>query len=261
MMKPYYQDKSATIYNAKWEEVLSALPDGAVNLVVTSPPYNNWRNRRTQARKAEYWQRTAIRYDQYDDAMPDDAYEAWQTAMLNECARVLRDDGTVCYNHKDRIYNFEVRSPLAWILPSKLKLRQRVTWDRCGMQAFNNVRFYRVEEDIYICGKTPKFVWNKQAAKHLSIWRITPERRNGHPAPMPLELARRCVEAFTLEGMTALDPCAGSGTVAVAAKLMGRKSVSAEISEQYCELAARRLSQEMLVPHIDDLSHRSSRAK
>jgi site-specific DNA-methyltransferase (adenine-specific) len=120
--------------------------------------------------------------------------------------------------------------------------RQRVTWDRCGMQAFNNVRFYRVEEDIYVLGKRTgapgNFVWNKEAAKYLSVWRIPPERkRMNHPAPFPSELAKRCIEAFTEPGMLVLDPYSGTGTTCAEAKRLGRQYIGFEKSPKYAELS------------------------
>jgi DNA modification methylase len=75
------------------------------------------------------------------------------------------------------------------------------------------------------------------------VWHITPARRDGHPAPFPVELAARCVRLSTWPGETVLDLFAGSGTTLVAARRLGRKAIGVEASERYCELAAGRLSQ------------------
>jgi hypothetical protein len=65
----------------------------------------------------------------------------------------------------------------------------------------------------------------------------------GHPAPMPVEVARRCIRLSTWPGETVLDLFAGSGTTLLAARQLGRRAVGIERSERYCELAVRRLGQ------------------
>lgn len=224
-------------------DAMKSMPDGSVDLIVTSPPYNNWRNKRTQAGKSEYWKRTNIVYDSYSDKMTDEEYADWQVKFINECMRVLKDTGTMCYNHKDMIFNFTVISPLSWIFKSNAVFRQRVTWDRCGMQAFNNVRFYRTEEDIYILGKNAKgFKWNKDAAKYKSIWKIPPSKKNdGHPCSFPDEIPRRCIEAFTDENDIVLDPFCGVGTTCLVARQMNRRYIGFDISDRYCDIARERL--------------------
>jgi DNA methylase len=71
----------------------------------------------------------------------------------------------------------------------------------------------------------------------------TPCRVCGHPAPMPVEVARRCVRLSTWPGETVLDPFAGSGTTLLAARQLGRRAIGVERSERYCELAVARLAQ------------------
>lgn len=234
------------IYCGDNHEVLKTIPDNTVDLIVTSPNYNNWRNRRTQKKREKYWKRTNIVYDNFSDKQTDEDYEKGQIEIINELIRVLKPTGTICYNHKDRIFNFEVKSPLEWILKTKAKYRQRITWDRCGMQAYNPVRFYRVEEDIYILGKEAKgFKWNKEAAKYLSVWRIPPNRNvYGHNATFPEELAKRCIDAFTDKGDVVLDPYNGTGTTTKVAFEYGRKYIGIDISEKYCEIALKRIRNE-----------------
>jgi site-specific DNA-methyltransferase (adenine-specific) len=67
-----------------------------------------------------------------------------------------------------------------------------------------------------------------------------------HPTQKPLWLMARLIEQHTNEGDLILDPFAGSGTTAVAAKRMGRRAVVIEQDESYCEIAAKRLAQGVL---------------
>lgn len=232
-----------TVHNENCLSTMKQMGDSCVDLIVTSPPYNVWRNKRTQAKKQDYWKRTNIEYDVHDDKMSDEDYQNWQIAIINECMRILKPTGTMVYNHKDQIFNFKVTSPLEWILKSCAIYRQRITWDRSGMQAFNNVRFYRNEEDIYILGKEAKgFTWNKEFAKYMSIWKITPERNIDHPAPFPEEIPKRCIEAFSNQGDIVYDPFAGSGTTLVVAKKMNRRYIGSEISTEYCKKIDERIA-------------------
>jgi site-specific DNA-methyltransferase (adenine-specific) len=68
--------------------------------------------------------------------------------------------------------------------------------------------------------------------------------RTDHPTQKPVDVMRWCI-AKTKAG-TILDPYAGSGTTLVAAKSLGRQAVGVECVERYAEVAARRLSQEVL---------------
>jgi DNA methylase len=74
----------------------------------------------------------------------------------------------------------------------------------------------------------------------------TPDGSSGHPAPMPVEVARRCIRLSTWPGEVVLDPFAGSGSTLLAARQLGRRAVGIERSERYCELVARRLAQTAL---------------
>jgi site-specific DNA-methyltransferase (adenine-specific) len=70
----------------------------------------------------------------------------------------------------------------------------------------------------------------------------------GHPSPKPEILMRWLVCELSEAGQTVLDPFMGSGTTLRAAKDLGRRAVGIEISEAFCEIAARRMAQEVLFP-------------
>lgn len=66
-----------------------------------------------------------------------------------------------------------------------------------------------------------------------------------HPTQKPSELMNWCIQQAPEDTLTILDPFMGSGTTLVAAKELGRKAIGIEIEERYCEMAVRRLSQQV----------------
>ncbi|HEX7393391.1 MAG TPA: site-specific DNA-methyltransferase, partial [Anaerolineaceae bacterium] len=79
----------------------------------------------------------------------------------------------------------------------------------------------------------------------LSVWTIPPvsAKKIGHPAPFPIELAKRVIKLYSYVGDVVLDPFAGSGTTCAAAKVLGRHYVGIERVEEYCQLAEKRISE------------------
>jgi site-specific DNA-methyltransferase (adenine-specific) len=80
-----------------------------------------------------------------------------------------------------------------------------------------------------------------------TVWRITPRPQGiDHPCPFPIEIPSRIIQMYSLPGHTVIDPFMGSGTTLVAAKNLGRRAIGIELEEKYCEIAATRLSQQVL---------------
>jgi DNA modification methylase len=77
-------------------------------------------------------------------------------------------------------------------------------------------------------------------------YRHNNETRYAHPTQKPLKIFKRLINKYGKEDDTILDPFMGSGTTLVAAKELGRKAIGIEIEEKYCEIAVRRLAQEVL---------------
>ncbi len=69
--------------------------------------------------------------------------------------------------------------------------------------------------------------------------------KNNHPTVKPLKLMSYLITLGSREGGVVLDPFMGSGTTALASKLLGRKCIGIEIEEKYCEIAAKRCSQQV----------------
>jgi len=88
---------------------------------------------------------------------------------------------------------------------------------------------------------------SRNSVTRLFDWTIsaTNKERVGHPTQKPLALITWCLSFFP-DAATVLDPFAGSGTTGRACKDLGRKCVMIKREESYCEIAARRMGQEVL---------------
>jgi DNA modification methylase len=86
--------------------------------------------------------------------------------------------------------------------------------------------------------------WPNSGRNARSVWEIaTQPYAEAHFATFPEELARRCIAAGCPQDGVVLDPFMGSGTTALVARKLGRRSIGIELNPEYAELAARRLSQ------------------
>jgi site-specific DNA-methyltransferase (adenine-specific) len=90
-----------------------------------------------------------------------------------------------------------------------------------------------------------KLAWNDEVKAVSNVVRVSKPRDDAHPNVKPLELVAGFIKAHTTANQTILDPFAGSCTTARAAKDLGRKCVCIEREERYCEIGARRMSQEV----------------
>jgi site-specific DNA-methyltransferase (adenine-specific) len=92
---------------------------------------------------------------------------------------------------------------------------------------------------------TAELCWTNidMTVRHLECDRCNGDKYN-HPTQKPLPLMKWCL-TFAPDAQTVLDPFCGTGTTLVAAKNLGKEAIGIEIEEKYCEIAAKRLSQEV----------------
>jgi site-specific DNA-methyltransferase (adenine-specific) len=238
-VKPYYADDFATIYHGDCRDVLPQIPDATCGGVLTSPPYN-------QGDMGGGYANLAGGYNSYSDELPHAEYVAWQRWVLAECWRAVAFEGAIFYNHKPRIRDGVCWTPLE--LNPDLPLRQIITWARPSGCNWSETHLMPLYEWVLLFAK-PAFRFSKATSVVGDVWRIGHQGngRPDHPAPFPLELAGRAVAILCeATGGPILDPFMGSGTTLRAAKDHGRMSVGIELDERYCEMAATRLSQEVL---------------
>lgn len=238
MPEPYYQEGGITIYHGDCLHVVPRIAD-PVDLVLTSPPYN-LRNGGSLSGPGKEWTALGDGYGSYEDDMPHTQYVDWQQRVLDACWETLSPAGAIYYQHKPIARGNTLRMPFE-LIPDGIPLRQIVTWDRLSGFCRNLTHYVPSYEWILILAK-PEFRLTTRTVD--DVWRIPFETGGDHPAPFPLKLARTAIAST--QARTVLDPFMGSGTTLRAAKDCGRRAIGIDIEERFCEMAALRMSQEVL---------------
>ncbi len=221
-------------------DIMKLIPDGAVDLVVTSPPYNlkNSTGNGMKDGRGGKWSSAALinGYSHYDDNMPHEKYVEWQRECLSEMLRIISNEGAIFYNHKWRVQAGLLQD--RHDIVSGFPVRQIIIWKRKGGINFNPGYFLPTYEVIYLIAK-PKFKLAKKANAYGDVWEFGQESKNKHPAPFPEELIERIISSTNAKII--LDPFMGSGTTAVVSKNLGRKFIGIDISPEYCHMGQERL--------------------
>lgn len=225
-------DKLNTIICNDSFTTLKTFPDKSVDLIFTSPPYNLGKNHHTGK----------VKTTTYEDNMPEAEYQIWQTAILNECYRILKDSGSLWYNHKNRIKNGVQITPYSWLLKTDFTVKQEIIWFNRS-QNFDKIRFYPMTERLYWLSKSPTTKMMNVINHHdLFTTQDWPSvgAKGVHKRAFPDKMVTDILQCFP-EAKIVLDPFMGSGSVARAAKKMGRFYIGIEISPDYCHLAENSL--------------------
>lgn len=262
------------IIHGDCEAVLKGFPDNSIDLIFTSPPY------------ADRRQKT------YGGVKPSD-YVDWFLPKAVQFLRVLKPTGTFILNIKERvvdgerhIYVIELILKMrdqGWLwteefiwhkrnsYPGKWPNRFRDNWERL-LQFNKQKRFNMYQEAVVV----PIGDWAKDRlanlsetdksrdeskvgsgfGKNVSNWlgrdKVYPTNvihmatecaNKNHSATFPIDLPAWFIKLFTKEGDIVLDPFVGSGTTALAAIQLGRKHVSIDINKEYIELARKRITE------------------
>lgn len=250
-MRPYYERGGITLYHGDCLAVLPTLA-GRFDLIFTSPPYNlgnspSGTDAFYRPGKSANGAKFRDPYADHDDGMPHADYVRWQRRVLRRLWRATADDGAIFYNHKPRIMHKRAWLPLE--CNPGLPLRQIVVWHRGNGMSLGLTHFCGEHEWLLVFAKETWRLVDHGASNVGDVWRFGFDARNAHPAPFPLALPARGIEATGAR--TVLDPFAGSGTTLLAAKMAGATAVGIEINERFCEMAARRLDQGVL-PLFDE---------
>ena len=236
---------------------IKKLPDDAMKLVVTSPPYNLGK---------EYESRGAL-----------EVYLESQEKVIGECVRVLHPQGSICWQVGNYVNNGEI-VPLDTVLypifrEHNLKLRNRIVWHfghglHCSKRLsgrYETINWWTKSDDytwnldpIRVPSKYPgkryfkgpnigKLSGNPNGKNPSDVWEFPNVKNNHvektiHPCQFPVELVERLVLSMTDIGDSVFDPYMGVGSSVVAALMHDREAFGCDVVPEYVEIARERVN-------------------
>lgn len=239
-------------------QLLPTIPSDSIRLIVTSPPYNLGKS--------------------YETRVDLDTYLSEQEKVIEECVRVLADNGSICWQVGNYVKNGEIIPLDIMLYPlfasRGLKLRNRIVW-HFGHGLHTTKRFSGRYEVILWFTKSDHYVFNLDpirvpqkypGKKHFKgprkgelsgnplgknptdVWEIPNVKANHiektiHPCQFPVELVERLVLGLTNENDWVLDPFMGVGSTAIASLIHHRKVLGAEIMPDYVQITKNRVHQ------------------
>ncbi len=237
-------------------EAMAELPERSVDLVFADPPYNLQLG-------GDLLRPDNSRVDAVDDHWDQfasfEAYDAFTTAWLTACRRVLKDEGALwvigSYHNIFRVGR-AVQDLGFWILND-------VVWRKSNpMPNFKGTRFTNAHETLIWAAKSRgarRYTFNYDAMKMAndemqmrSDWTLplaTGEERvknaagtKAHPTQKPEALLHRVILSSTRPGDVILDPFFGVGTTGAVAKRLGRRFIGIEREAEYADAARTRIA-------------------
>ncbi|HPN38223.1 MAG TPA: site-specific DNA-methyltransferase [Melioribacteraceae bacterium] len=227
-------------------EKMGLIPDNAIHLMITSPPYNATK--------------------EYDKDLTLDEYLKLLENVFKETYRVLVNGGRACVN----VANLGRKPyiPLSdYISQMMIKIgflmRGEIIWNKAASaspstawgswQSASNPTLRDIHEYILVfskgdykreAGNKENTITKEQFMEWTkSVWNMNAEsaKRIGHPAPFPEELPTRLINLYSFKDDIILDPFMGSGTTAIAALKNNRFFVGYDNEEKYITLAKKRI--------------------
>ena len=207
----YPEDYINKVIQGDCLEVMKQLPDKCVDLIVTDPPYG-----------------VNLEYDTYKDTE-----ESWFALMDKFIPEARRIANMVIFPSCQikRLDWFYINHKPDWL----------IAWYKGSTGHVSYIGFNSWEPHI-VYGKNQGVMMHD----HFQAHNNEAMGNYGHPCPKPIAWADWLIGKSTKEGMTVLDPFAGSGTSLVSAKRLGRKYIGIELSEKYVKICNERLAQDLL---------------
>ena len=223
-MTPYYEDGSVTLYHGDALTTLPVIPDSSAGLVILDPPYS--------------FESISVRGRDDGAAGTSGSPTMLFHRSLIETRRILVDGGVAPILCQWR--RLPDVSYLAAL--SGLRMSTCVAWvrNRIGTGGL----FRSAWDPILVASKGAPTLRDRSAVPN--VIRVESPSDKNHPYEKPPALWSPFMARIPAN-RTIIDPFAGSGSSAIAAKAAGHRWIGIEVDERYCEAAARRLSQEVLV--------------
>ena len=267
--------ETGKIINGDCVEVMKSLPDGCIDLLVTSPPYN-----------------ANIKYDVYDDGLSMDEYWKFTTDWLSQAFRLLKDDGRVAINvpiemnvqerggrilfnaefwmkMKEVGFKFFGMVDLTEDSPHRVRQTAWGSWmsnsqpyiynpKECVILAYKNSPKKLTKGESQWTGVPTEIVNDKGMNVIKTIyqpedkkefmnlvfgrWEYFADTKSLTKATFSMDIPVKAIKILSYKNDIVLDPFMGSGTSAVAAETLGRRWLGIELSPNYTDIARKRVN-------------------
>jgi len=258
------------VLNGDTIEVMSEMPEGWVDLIVTSPPYN-----------------VGIQYDVHNDEIVMDEYWEWSEKWLTEAYRLLKDDGRMAINIPYEV-NVQSRGGRVFFASELYQVMKKVgfkfygivdleedsphrskttawgSWmspsapyiynpKECVILAYKKNHIKKIKGEPQWKGEPylteegkNKVAYSEQDKKEFmelvfGQWKYFADTRSLTKATFSMDIPEKPIKILSYRNDVVLDPFNGSGTSCVAAVIHDRRWVGIELSEKYCEIAKQRI--------------------
>lgn len=258
----YTDIKNGRFYNEDCFDAMREIPDGVIDMCITSPPYDNLRN--------------------YNDSL-NWTFDIFKNVAI-QITRLIKEGGIIVWNVGDETIDgsetgTSFRQALFFKDVCGLKLHDTMIWNKQFAFDGAKTRYANVFEYMFIFSKGKISTFNplsdrnniskgrsskgtrrqkdgsslsmdggiiKETGKRFNIWNQYPvmsnKERQGHPAQFPEALAQDHILTWSNQNDCILDPFGGSGTTAIAAINTNRKWVCIEKEETYYSKALERIT-------------------
>jgi len=274
------------VINGDCVEVMKGIPEGCIDLTITSPPYN-----------------VGIKYDVHDDMTSMEEYWEWTEKWLTELYRITKDDGRVAINIPYEI-NVKGRGGRTMFMadfwyvmkkvgfkpfgmvdlneqsPHRVKLTAWGSWmspsspyiynpKECVILAYKKNHIKKTKGEPHWTG-TPTEVENEDGTKRIKMvyedkdkeefkelvfgqWDYFADTKSLTKATFSMDIPTKAIKILSYRNDIILDPFAGSGTTLVAAEILGRRWLGIELSPTYSNIIRTRVEHFKTLQTIQEL--------
>lgn len=249
--KFYFEDKKFKLIKDDTFKALKKFQEKSFDMIFADPPYFLSNNGIT----CNSGKMVSVNKGEWDKSLDVESKHFFNRKWINECYRVLKDDGTIWISGTlHNIYSIGMA-----LEEEGFKIINNITWQKtnpppnlaCKTFTHSTETIIWARKDL----KNSKYTFNYNLMKELNdnkqmkdVWTTSltkpSEKKSGkHPTQKPLEILDRIIRASTKENDLILDPFCGSSTTGISANRLNRKYIGIDNEKEYLDLSIRRFQE------------------